>query len=447
MRIIFKIYKSFFILILVLIVLYENILSLDIKAELEKLYSVENNFIIKKHIKLAQQYFEKNYHKSFLEEIRVIIQLKKENTEILNQIIAEVKGEQITNNSVENSETNLIMNRFEKANKYYKESKLLNALAELQDILKLDKENKTASQMIKEISNEEFLFDDTKPFQSLVKELYEKGMAFYRKGLYKEAIEKFEKAKDLDAANNQVKKFLNLSQEKLLSIKDKEDEDRLIEQADKARTDGEIKKARSLYEKVYINNKNNKHAEFYVNEFNRISNELFEKAKALKEENKMRESYEKIKEALEFNEKNISAKDMEKELKIKLAIFNEKEKTQKKVNQLYNKGVACFEKGDYESACKYWDEVLKINPDDEQAKKNIEIAKAKLEEAKIHKQEKIKKLIADAETLINQGLLEKAKSKYEYILRLDAENTEAKTGIKKIEELNTIKVGEKIDKR
>lgn len=441
-------FKRYFFIVCFILVLFFCAFGVDIKTELEKLYQSETDFSVKKHIKLALQYYEKGFKKSFDEEIQIIKQLKKEYINIFESAEESnnVKNDGINSITVDIN-NNLLINKFEKVNKYYKESKLSNAQIELQDILSIDKENKTAGKMLQDIKEEEFIFDDSKPFQNLVKELYDKGMVFYRKKLYKEAIEKFEKALDLDPSNQQVKKFLNLSRENLLNIKEKEDEARLLEEADKLRTEGEIKKARSIYEKIYIYNRNNKQAEFYLNEFDRISNELYENAILLKKDEKLKEAYEKIKESLEFNEKNINAKNLEKELKMQLALYNENEKLRKKANQLYNKGVSCFAKGDYENACKYWEEVLKINPDDEQARKNIEIARAKLEEVELTKEEKIKKLIAEAETFINQGLLEKAKSKYEYVLRLDNENTEAKNGLKKIEKLNTIKIGEKIDKR
>ncbi len=444
-----KYIKTLFIVFFITI-FFKYIFCFDIKTKLEELYSAEKNFTIKKHIKLALQYYEKGFKKSFLEEIRLLAQIKSEYRDIISQLGTEFNTDMTDNgfsNSSNENKKSFLINKFEKVNKYYKESKLSNAIVELQSILELDKENKTAIQMLNNIKEEEFVFDDSKPFQNLVKELYDKGMVFYRKGSYKDAIEKFEKAKELDPTNTFVKRFLNLSRERLINIKRKEDEDRLIEEANKLRTEGEIKKSRSLYEKVYTYNKNNKQAEFYLNEFNRISDELYKEAFELKNNDKLKEAYSKVKEALEFNEKNFPASNLEKELKMKLAVYNERERIQKKVNQLYNKGVSCFEKGNYECACKYWEEVLKINPDDEQTKKNIEIAKERVKEFEIKKETKIKKLISEAEILIGQGLLEKAKSKYEYVLRLDGDNLKAIQGIKKIEELNMIKVGEKIEKR
>lgn len=421
--------------------------SLDIKSELEKIYLSENDYSIKKHIKLAISHWEKGNKKSFLEEIEVIKVIKKGNAEIYNNILNYLNGSEQRDSQNINNEKNIIMTKFEKANKFYRESKITNAILELQDILNMDKGNESAQKFINEIKAEEFIFDDTRPFQNLLKELYEKGMIFYRKGAYKDAIEKFERAKELDPANAQIKKYLNLSNQYLLTMKQKEDEEKLIEQADKLRSDGNIKKARMIYEKVYAQNSANSHAQFYLKEFDKISENLFQNAKNLFEQNKIKESYEKIKEAIEFNNKNFEAIELQKKIKLKFVNFLDEEKKEKQANKLYNKAVEYFGKGDYEKAIELWEEVLAINPDDEQVRQNIEIANQKLKENETNKIKKIEKLLAQAEVLVKQGLLEKAKSKYEYVLRLDETNEKAKQGLADIQRLNSQVAGEKIDKR
>jgi tetratricopeptide (TPR) repeat protein len=437
-----------FCIFIILFIEISYVLSLDIKSELEKVYSLESDYSIKKHLKLAISHWEKGNKKSFLEEIDVIKAIKKKDIEVYNNILNELNGEkQGVSLNTDNEKNDIVMAKFEKANKFYRMSNLSGAILELQDIINLDKENKLAKQFIEDIKAEKFIFDDTRPFQNLVKELYEKGMVFYRKGAYKDAIEKFERAKELDPANTQIKKYLNLSNQNLLTMKQKEDEEKLIEQADKLRSEGNIEKARLIYEKVYAQNPANTHAQFYLNEFDKISENFFQNAKNLFEQNKIKESYEKIKEAIEFNNKNFEAIEFQKKIKLKLATFLDEEKKKKEANKLYNKAVEYFGKGDYEKAIELWEEVLAINPDDAQAKKNIELANQKLKENESNKAKKIEKLLEQAELLVKQGLLEKAKGKYEYVLRLDETNEKAKQGLINIQNLNSQVIGEKIDKR
>jgi len=446
MRIMLKIAK--FCIFIILFTEISYVLSLDIKSELEKVYSLESDYSIKKHLKLVIFHWEKGNKKSFLEEIDVIKAIKKKDIEVYNNILNELNGEkQGVSLNTDNEKNDIVMAKFEKANKFYRMSNLSGAILELQDIINLDKENKLAKQFIEDIKAEEFIFDDTRPFQNLVKELYEKGMVFYRKEAYKDAIEKFERAKELDPANTQIKKYLNLSNQNLLTMKQKEDEEKLIEQADKLRSEGNIEKARLIYEKVYAQNPANTHAQFYLNEFDKISENFFQNAKNLFEQNKIKESYEKIKEAIEFNNKNFEAIEFQKKIKLKLATFLDEEKKKKEANKLYNKAVEYFGKGDYEKAIELWEEVLAINPDDAQAKKNIELANQKLKENESNKAKKIEKLLEQAELLVKQGLLEKAKGKYEYVLRLDETNEKAKQGLINIQNLNSQVIGEKIDKR
>ena len=83
---------------------------------------------------------------------------------------------------------------------------------------------------------------------------------------------------------------------------------------------------------------------------------------------KAEEYFRKI---LDIYPDNMTALSYLKKTKAKLS--------KKDPSQLYMQGVLAYTKGDYKLALYYWEEVLKIDPDNEKARKNIYRTKEKLQ--------------------------------------------------------------------
>lgn len=99
--------------------------------------------------------------------------------------------------------------------KFYRESRISEAKIELQKAMNLDADNNEASDLMKKITDEEFVAAKDEKFVDTVKEFYESGMRYYRKEEYNKVLKEFEKALALNPKQEKTLKFYNEIREKL----------------------------------------------------------------------------------------------------------------------------------------------------------------------------------------------------------------------------------------
>jgi tetratricopeptide (TPR) repeat protein len=414
----------------------------DITAALRSIYDTKTSSVIKKHIKLAIDLSIKGLDNSLRNELGVLSSIDPSSAGdyngLLKRIISPAKkpyspaassdGPGVSGlspiagpSSDGSSRDNLIQEKFAKAYGNYRDSRIAESKAGLQEILEMDRDNSETKKFLAEIEAEKYLADDNKPFQSIDSQ----AMAYYRKEMYGESSEKLQKALEIDPANRQVTSYLNHSEEKISMTRSRYECEKMLNSADRLRNDGEVLKARKLYEKALLADSQDKRRQFYIQEFDRRAAELTTRVKDLFAKNDPLESRKYALEALEYDPRNIQALEVEKQLSMVLAGLKQEDRAKKDADRLYNKGVTFFGKGEYDRAIECWEQVLAFSPDHAGAKKNIEIARQKAGETQAGMKRSVDEALVEAQELFDQGIIDRAKSKCEFVLRVDSTNNMA----------------------
>lgn len=426
---------------------------------LESLYAGKASFQVKKHLKLAISFYQKSRQNSFVEEIKFLRQIDPESEEIYTSILDNKTPTSpapvVTFTAPQSSPTpaigltpeeKTIADKLLRAGECYAKSKIPEAVTELQSVITMDRYNKEAKEFLALIEKEAFVTDTTKPFQGIVKQLFDEAMALYRRGNYKEAEEKMQRAAETDPMNKQVTEYLSLISEKLEGLKGEQDVEEALAKADKLRFQAKYQQARSLYEKVLTVDGSNTKANHYIAEFNSKCAEFTKKASLLAAQKMVKEARKEIATALDYNPSDEETIALKSRLDLEYADQLKAEKEKKRINKVYNEGVNYYGKGEYKKAIDKWEEVLKFNPQDTGAAGNIEKAKEKLMEKSESDSTDIKDALAEAVELAAKGLVEKAEAKYEYVLRLDPQNAEAAAGLEEMKAIKEAKV-EQLNRR
>lgn len=164
--------------------------------------------------------------------------------------------------------------------------------------------------------------------------------------------------------------------------------------------------------------------------------ELSSQAQKLFEEKRFAKAIEKWREVLELEPKNSEAFAGIKEAERILEEIEQK-KRKRKIAELNKSAQQLYEAEKYIEAIDEWSKVLDFDPENQTAKEGIKRAEEKLKE-------KITRLSLQAQKLFEEGRYTEAIAKWQDVLKLEPENSEAITGIevvkrilKKIDELNT----------
>jgi tetratricopeptide (TPR) repeat protein len=435
-------------------------------ADLQSLYNLKTSPAVKKHLKLAMDLCRQERTGSYREEINVLISIDPDSAAVYAGFLNDCSGQNTVNSysplkqdpaekpeiqaepATQDGKVELfIAEKLKKAAVAYSKSDMNKAKAGYEDILAMDKGNTTAAMMIASMEAEIFDMDDSKPFQSIVKEMYEQGMAFYRRDMQKDAVSKFKKAYETDPTNAQVKKYLEISEEKLSASTDEENCGNILDRADKLRMDGDIKHSRELYEKILSILPSNKKAAFCIQEYKDKSRTILDEAKTEYAAGKIQESLELAEKSVDADPLNDDAAILEKELLMKTAELKLRDREKKRSTALYNKGVTFYSKGEYEKAITAWKSVLDIDPDDKEAGMNIDRARQKLKDNSEKSGDETAKAVAQAFELRQQGRLEESKNMYEYALRLSPDDKSASEGLAKVGDMMAGSGDEKVSKR
>jgi len=415
---------------------------------------------VKKHINRALQFDEKGFNRALREELELLARLDPDSADEYRRLIecagkeaatpqpeaaAESSGEAAPKPAKSPGAGAFTEKKYETAYKYYTASRTDDALRVLAEILTIDSGHEGALSFISLIESEKFIFDSTKPFQNIVREFYGQGMGFYRREMYKEAEERFRKAAETDPTNKQVAEYIGKTADKLAALSEKAARDRELNRADRARTGGDIKTARAIYEKVLKSEPDNSRAAFYLADFERQAAALIERSEEMLKANNPEGAKEAADRAYQYSPK--ASGGAKKRADFEYASSRDAEKRKREADRLYNRGVTAFAKGDYRLAAECWQAVLKINPDDAEAAKNARLASERLAATGEEGQRNVKNALDEADDFKSQGLIEQAKSRYEYVLRIEPGNKEAAAGLAEIKKIGEQGADEAITKR
>ncbi|MDX1652105.1 MAG: hypothetical protein R3277_06410 [Brumimicrobium sp.] len=241
------------------------------------------------------------------------------------------------------------------------------AIASYEEILSIDKNNTKASNLLDETrkAKENFLAD--KKQQEEFDKLKMEADQLFAQKKWEEAKGKYLAARDIKSSEEIKGKLeiIDLELSKLSSQKEKEEK---YQEA--------MKKA----------------ADFEGNK---------EYAQAL----------EKYKEALAYKENDATAINKKKELELKLAEIQKEKEREEKYQAALKEGNSAFDKEDYSSAIKAYDDALEIKPNGAEAIEMKKKAKEKID-LLAKSEESYQQLLANAKTKYDAGKLEEARELY-----------------------------------
>ncbi|KPJ48792.1 hypothetical protein AMJ40_06870 [candidate division TA06 bacterium DG_26] len=262
----------------------------------------------------------------------------------------------------------------------YRKEDYFGALGEWQKVLAFDPENSDAERWVGQITDKiQSIQEDVIKDQellALIKEQIDSGIEFLTKGNYDGAITQWNKVLSLDPTNATAREYLEKTRtllageisEHSTTALQLEREEKFVEALSKWKEVLELDPQNSAglagVERVSKRIEEAQHINlgfeyFTAGEFDKSAIE-FRAALALNPENKT---------AVEYLRRSVGRKSL-------LEISGDKE-----VWRLYLKGIEHFTRGEYEEAIRVWEEVLELDPENENAVRNIEEAKLRLKKA------------------------------------------------------------------
>ncbi|MBN2753479.1 MAG: tetratricopeptide repeat protein [Candidatus Goldbacteria bacterium] len=255
-------------------------------------------------------------------------------------------------------------------------------------------------------------------FPEIGKKIYTDGVTLFDAGLYKRSEIKFLELNQISPGNSDVKKYLDEIAVKLEGDKKQENIKKLLAEADELRGKNKFEGAYNRYLEVNKIDAENETAVFYLKYFRETAVAKYGDARELNSQGKIAPALKLAKEAAEYSPENNEIADFVKELQgIK--------KDKKKADALYNEGVLNYQKGYYDKAIVSWEKVLEIYPDDIETKKNLALAKEKYSGESAKAVQSAQEAMGQAKEFFDRGLLEDARSKAEYVLRIDSKDEDA----------------------
>lgn len=214
--------------------------------------------------------------------------------------------------------------------------------------------------------------NSNRPYNTLVKSLYDQAGQAYIQGDTEAAIDLLEKALKVDATEPQVLAFLNKLQPQ--SPTDNTSEQFIantLVKAQKAEADKDFHEARSAYADVLKVDPKNSDA---LEGIQRIETQLLKDAARLLESYIKDGDYPKAKTMLAKIEQAFPKDERIKDWREKLdqmAHAGSPGDRKAKADETYNLGLESYRKDDFASAKKFWEETLQIDPQYIQAQQNL----------------------------------------------------------------------------
>ena len=268
--------------------------------------------------------------------------------------------------------------------------------------------------------------------------LYKQAGEFFDEGLYRQAWQKINEAKNAAPQNSKIAELAAKIDEQLKVENKAEKVKRLIKEGDELRLKAEYGAAFKRYSEALSAEPENSHAQHYLDEMKKEGAASYEAAMALQKEGSLSKALESAKAAANYGHEGAA------ELK---AEIEELIKKKKETNKLFNIGVEYYRKGDYKRAAESWDAVLKADPRDQEAAENLKKAWKKIDENS--GQEAISEAAAakEAADCFKLGDFNCAAGRCEYALRLNPGNKECALMLEEIKASELKTETEKVNKR
>ncbi len=323
---------------------------------------------------------------------------------------------------------------FEQGLEYYKNENYLEAIKSFEKSYKLVKSKKTKEYLDKAKKK----WEEAKLLTKYKKEAeahLKLGISLYKKKKIVEALKELEKAVNLDPQNQRANFYLS---------KVKKEYDQLVtkplEEGKVYLREGKLGDAINSFKKVLKIDPEHKVAKIFLQKALSLAKTGIKSYLALAEKYYDQEQYikalENYREVLKIEPENDDAKDgVEKCMK----------KLEKKKEELFNQGVKLYENKKYLDAIKKFEEVLKIDPEHVYARKYLKKVK---EEYEANKEKiELERYISDGREYFYNRNFVKAREYFKKALELDPENKVAKDFLKKCDkELKELEKQEKIAK-
>ncbi len=159
-----------------------------------------------------------------------------------------------------------------------------------------------------------------------------------------------------------------------------------------------------------------------------------DRARLERELRELKREKEKKKVEIEKEEKETEVPQPTPPPKVEVPTKEKTISTKERIEQKFSEGVSDYKKADYNGAIAKWEEVVKVRTDDEELKKLIEKAKAKIGKAKEKKIKRMKKYYTRAVAYYKKHRWGEAMAELEEVLKLEPEHKQSKTLMNRIEE-------------
>jgi len=159
-----------------------------------------------------------------------------------------------------------------------------------------------------------------------------------------------------------------------------------------------------------------------------------DRARLERELRELKREKEKKKVEVEKEEKETEVPQPTLPPKVKAPIEEKPTSIEEKTKEKFREALSDYKKADYNGAIAKWEEVVKVRTDDEELKKLIEKAKAKIGKAKEKKIKRMKKYYTKAVAYYKKRRWGEAMAELEEVLKLEPKHKQSKALMNRIEE-------------
>jgi len=340
--------------------------------------------VVEKHWQLARAYMEKGLPHHAEEEARVVLRLDPAHEGAATLLKTHhLESEGTVHPATESrrgsgSTTGEGVSLMAEATRAYRESRVEDAHRLASQVLLADATSAPATALLRDLTEEAY---QPTPLgvNDVLKELFEQGMAIYRREEWAGAAAVFQKALATSPTNDQTRTFFT----------------RARSRAEEARTTGALAQARES-----------------------IAAGRPAEARAA------------LKSVTEINPNNAEA------IALLASLGDDARAADRKAQAKshFNTGVEAYEQGRWADAIREWDLVTSLDPSDQEAAKLLRKAKSRQTAARKDAKARIPALHEEAMKLYQQGKLAEARAAYKDILDLDPQDEKAKRSLEVIDD-------------
>jgi len=299
----------------------------------------------------------------------------------------------------------------DKANGFLLNNQYSDAIAEWQKVLTYQSDNKQAI---------DFIADAKKKLETEVEKHYQVGLKFKKSGETLKAISEWNAAIEMDPDNEEVKNALaslkNMNKEQVSS---------LVSEGNELATEKDYSGALAKYQMAKKVSPSSLAVQAKIHKIKALQTTEFEKYFSLGNKKlaagNLKSALEAMEAAYRIDSTNVDVKE---------SLFQVKREIRNKVNNLLEQGTALFASGDKVNAKEKAEDVLAIDPNNEKANELIQQMTGQQAQEKVDA-DKVKALYYEGVNNYINGNIHEAVQKWQDCLKLDPTNVNAKNNISK----------------